>query len=66
MMLLSFLPMLSMFNETIKKISSVFYSQQISRLINGDGTSESTLVIGINFILLVIGFIVIYRKKGIE
>ncbi|MBR5799987.1 MAG: ABC transporter permease [Lachnospiraceae bacterium] len=35
MLVFSFLPMLSMFNETIGKVAKFFYSQQISLLLNG-------------------------------
>lgn len=33
MMVFSFLPMLSMFNETIESFAGIFYSQQLNRLI---------------------------------
>ena len=54
MMVFSFLPMLSMFNESIERIAKVTYSQQMSILINGIGTSdagaENAAVIGMNFL----------------
>ncbi len=70
MMLLAFLPMLSMFNDTIKSVAQVTYSQQISELINGIGDSgiqtESLIVIAVNFVLAVILFTVAYKRKGLE
>ncbi len=70
MMILSFLPMLSMFNDTIRSAAQVTYSQQISELINGIGVSDvsagSLAVIAGNLALAVILFIAAYRKKGLE
>ena len=70
MMVFSFLPMLSMFNNTIRTIASVTYSQQISNLINAIGDSDistkSVLVIFANFVLAVILFIAIYKRKDLE
>ncbi len=70
MMVFSFVPMLSMFNESIKKVAVIFYSQQISDLINGIGTSEvsvsSIIVIAVNFIIALVLFVLAYKKKGLE
>ncbi|MDE5753215.1 MAG: ABC transporter permease [Oscillospiraceae bacterium] len=70
MMIFSFVPMLSMFNQSIKKIAGIIYSQQISELINGINTSEisakSMIVISANFVLGLVLFIVAYKKKGLE
>lgn len=70
MMIFSFVPMLSMFNESIKKFAGIIYSQQISDLINGIGASEvslgSILVIAINFAVGLVLFAVAYKKKGLE
>lgn len=70
MMIFSFVPMLSMFNESIKKFAGIIYSQQISDLINGIGASEvslgSILVIVINFAVGLVLFAVAYKKKGLE
>ncbi|MCR5167138.1 MAG: ABC transporter permease [Oscillospiraceae bacterium] len=66
----SLLPMLSMFNEKIKDIARMTYSQQISELINGIGnsdiTSESIVVISVNFLIAAVLFILIYKRKGLE
>lgn len=70
MMIFSFLPMLSMFNESIEKIAKVTYSQQLSILINGLGTAEvkpeSILVIAANFIISAVLFALVFKKKGLE
>ena len=68
MMIFSFLPMLSMFNETIEKIAKVTYSQQINILLNSnfEDVTDSIAVLAVNFILAVILFFAAYRKNGID
>lgn len=70
MMLFSFLPMVSMFNENIEKIAKYTYSQQISILINGIGNTvidfENIVVISANFFIATLLFFVAYKKKGLE
>ncbi|MBQ3843033.1 MAG: ABC transporter permease [Ruminiclostridium sp.] len=70
MAIFSFLPMLSMFNDTIKAAARVTYSQQLSELINGIGVSEisaeSMIVISVNLVIAVALFTMAYRKKGLE
>lgn len=70
MMVFSFLPMLSMFNDTIKTAARVTYSQQLSELINGIGTAsvsaESVIVISVNLVLAAVLFVLAYRRKGLE
>lgn len=70
MMVFSFLPMLSMFNETIEKVARITYSQQMSILINGLGTAdvkaESVILIGLNFIVMSVLFVIAFYKKGLE
>ena len=70
MMIFSFSPMLSMFNETVRKIAGITYLQQISNIINGIGTSEisakSIVIIAVNFALGLVLFTAAYRKKGLE
>lgn len=69
MMVFSFLPMLSMFNDTFRKIARITYSQQISLLISQTKESgidaESMLVIAVNFALALVIFCLVYRKKGL-
>lgn len=68
MMIFSFLPMLSMFNETIGKIAKFTYSQQISILVNNnfDSITDSIIVLAVNFILAVLIFFSAYHKNGME
>ena len=68
MMIFSFLPMLSMFNETIEKIARVTYTQQISQLVNNnfENISEGAIVIAINFVLAIVLFFLAYHRKGME
>lgn len=70
MMIFSFVPMLSMFNENIKKVGRAVYSQQISDLINNIGQSglsaENIAVIAVNFAAAAILFVIAYKKKGLE
>ena len=70
MMIFSFLPMLSMFNESIEKIARITYSQQMSILINGLGNTEikaeSVIVIAVNFAVMAVLFAVAFKKKGLS
>jgi len=70
MMIFSFLPMLSMFNDTVRNAARITYSQQISDLINGIGTSgisaESVIVIAVNAVIAAALFMIVYRRKGLE
>lgn len=70
MMVFSFLPMLSMFNETIEKIARVTYTQQISLLVNGIGAGavslENAAVIAANLAVTIGLFCLVYKKKGLE
>ena len=73
MMVFAFLPMLSMFNETIKKAAKFTYSEQISILLNrlGDGMTtpvqaENVLMILINMGIALVCFWFAYRKSGLS
>lgn len=68
MMVFSFLPMLSMFNETIEKIAKITYSQQINILVNSnfDSVTDSIIVLAINFVLALLIFFIAYHKNGME
>lgn len=72
MMIFSFLPMLSMFNETIRKIARVAYSEQINIVINRLGEegkaikSENVVIILINITIGAICFGWTYRKGGLD
>ncbi len=69
MMIFSFMPMLSMFNDKIQKVSKIIYSEQIRNLINnlenGRNYMENIAVIIINIILFGILFCILYKKRGL-
>ena len=68
MMIFSFLPMLSMFNETIEKFAKITYSQQINMLLNSnfENVTDSIVVLAVNFILAIVLFFTAYQKNGME
>lgn len=70
MMIFSFLPMLSMFNETIGKFAKITYSQQINLLLQQvehiQLSWESVVVIGGNMVVASVLFVVAYRRSGLE
>lgn len=73
MMVLSFVPMLAIFNDSIAKVSKILYTKQIMNLLDGiilngsDGIGRfGTLVIVINAALLIMFFTLAYHKKGLE
>lgn len=70
MMILAFMPMLSMFNERIAKVAKIIYSQQITLLLeqveNFKVSWESVFLIGGNMTIAMGLFIVAYRKSGLE
>jgi len=70
MMIFSFLPMLSMFNDTIRKVAKYFYSEQLYLLINNLNNIEIKLetitILIINICLILILFVFAYRKVFIK
>lgn len=66
MMVLAFLPMLSMFNETIKKLAKLFYSQQLHMLLNELNhfciSTETMMILAGNIIVVLVMFSVAYGK----
>ena len=66
MMIFSFLPMLSMFNETIESVAKIFYSQQLNLMIgsidNLQINAECIGVMGINMVLICGVFVLAYGK----
>lgn len=67
MMIFSFLPMISIFNQTVGKVSKYIYSQQISNILNNIGEAkierESIWILIANFILAAVIFSVAYKKQ---
>lgn len=66
MMVFSFLPMLSMFNDKIEKIAKITYSEQIrlmiSNLENSGDYAQNLVVIFLNILLFGVIFFVLYKK----
>jgi len=70
MMVFSFLPMISMFNESVGRFSKIIYTQQINYLVSdlsvGNFRWDRFAIIGGNMILYLGMFVYAYRKKGLE
>ena len=68
MMVFAFLPMLSMFNDNIKKIAKYFYTEQLKRLLEEmtfDGIKTNTIIIlAVNVVLMIALFLGLFKKKG--
>lgn len=66
MLLFSFLPMLSMFNDTLSRVAKYTYTEQIRLLFQSLETGESALagivIIAVNVLLFGGAFAVLYRK----
>lgn len=69
MMIVSFLPMLSMFNETINKMAKMIYSEQIRILIDRIGQQaaahENIVILSVNMATAFFCFIFAYKKCGL-
>lgn len=71
MMVFAFLPMLSMFNDTIAKIADIAYSQQIQLLLSGLASqtapeAKSLIVIAASAVIATAMFALAYRKTGLN
>ncbi|MCM1038832.1 MAG: ABC transporter permease [Roseburia sp.] len=68
MIVFAFLPMLSMFNETIKKAARFAYSEQIDIMINNIGvvSAENMTVILLNIVIALGLFLFAYRRCGLS
>ncbi len=66
MMVLAFLPMLSMFNETIKKVAKFFFSQQLHMIMNNLDSlhisAETMVILVCNIVVVLVVFVMAYRK----
>lgn len=67
MMVLSFLPMLSMFNANIRKVAKFIYSEQLYLLMNHLAkikiTVETGVILGVNVMVVLGLFVFAYRKR---
>ena len=70
MLVLSFTPLLALFNDKIEKVAGIFYTQQLRLLLNQmsfDGIkTETVLVVVVNAALAIGLFFAAFRKKGLE
>lgn len=70
MMILAFLPMLSMFNEKIAKVAKIFYTEQLKNILEkmsfSDMPENAVWIILINAVVLVFFFSFVYKRKGLE
>lgn len=65
MMILSFLPMISIFNEKVAGFAKYLYTGQLQNILSGEinVTGENIILLCVNFMVVLILFIVAYRKK---
>ena len=66
--IIGFVPMIATFNETIEKIASVLYTQQINIIVNDFSISlfKPLLVIASNIAVFTVLFVLAYKKKGLK
>lgn len=70
MLIFSFLPMLAMFNDSIRQVAELFYSQQVGNLLNSIGqemtNGKSVVVLTMNMIGAGALFGGAYKRCGLE
>lgn len=66
MMVLSFLPMLSMFNDVIGRLAKYIFTQQLFLLVSNvqdpNITGETGCILACNILLILIFFFIVYKK----
>ena len=69
MMVFSFMPMLSMFNDTIAKVAKFIFSQQVNILLGQVNAlqpgAENICIVAINMVIFTALFTVSYKKCGL-
>lgn len=70
MVILSFVPMIAVFNERIAKVARYLYTQQLRNMLDrvslsGDGM-ETWVIMGINAVIFLGLFAIVFKKKGLE
>lgn len=69
MMVFSFLPMLSMFNDKVEKVARFTYTEQIriltGELESGGNYMENVVIILFNIVVFGVVFYTLYRKRGL-
>ena len=70
MMVLSFAPMLAMFNENIEKVARLFYTEQLKGIMDNmtfrGMKTDSICILTVNAMLMIVLFFIAFRKKGLE
>ncbi|MCL1830424.1 MAG: ABC transporter permease [Oscillospiraceae bacterium] len=63
-----FIPMFSLFNETIERVASVLYTQQINTVVSdiSSGLVKPLIVILLNILVFVTLFVLTYLKKRLK
>ena len=66
--ILGFTPMIANFNETVKTVADVLYTQQLNVIVNDfyANFAKAMLVIGVNLVILLLFFVIAYKKKGMK
>ena len=67
-MVLAFCPLVTMFNKTAEKIFFIFYTQQMSIVMNNlsTGIIHPLLIILANIAVYTVFFSIVYKKKGLK
>lgn len=67
-LILALSPMISMFNETLAKVASVFYTLQVKMVVEDFSMSvtKPILIILANMVVFFVLFVLAYRKKGLR
>lgn len=63
MVLFSFLPMMTQFNPSLRPLSTLIYTQQISDIVNDISKTESWLILALNGFAVIILFIRVSKKS---
>ena len=70
MMVLSFSPMLAMFNDKIEKVARLVFTQQLRKTVDNmsfDGIGSSgAVILAVNAAAALVLFFIAFRKKGLE
>ena len=66
--ILGFTPMIANFNGTVEKLAGVLYTQQLNVIVNDFSANfaKAMLTIGINIAVLLVLFVLVYKKKGLK
>jgi len=69
-LIFGFLPMLASFNESIERIGKYTYGVQINKALSAlsdfEWSSEFFLIVGGNFLVFLVFFIVLFKKKSLD